>query len=491
MEVKSLKFNFVMGIIRLATGVCFPIIIMPYINRVLNPELIGKIEFANTIVNYFILFASLGIPVYGVREIAKVRDSLEERSKIFMEFAIILLVMNIITYAIYFCLLYLNPIFQEEKTILYIFSFNILFTTFGFEWFYQGIEDQKQITVRTIIVRSISVIGVFLFVKSSADYLSYALILSIGIIGGNIFNIILLKKYISISKHIFRKIKPLRHMKYILITFAAGLLSTVYTQMDILMIGNFVGMSYVGLYNMPLKFIVLMKSVITIFGATLLPRLTNLYSTNKISEYKAYVDKSFSGLILYCLFVTITLYILSEDIIEIFGGKKFLDSIITLKILSLTVIFSGVAYFKGVVILYSQKKDKLFLYSVLIAALINFILNYKLIPKYNQNGAALSTLIAEISVVIFINIFARKNLKLIVIFSKNNLKYFLASLITIAIFSFVKINLSVIYLNLILKEILIIFIYLFILIIFKENLVIKIIKTIRQKILEAKLYIFK
>lgn len=486
MQVKSLKFNFFMGIIRMATGVCFPIIIMPYINRVLNPELIGKVEFANTIVNYFILFTSLGIPVYGVREIAKARDSLEERSKIFIEFAIILLVMNVIMYIIYFCLLYFNPMFQEEKTILYIFSLNIFFTTFSFEWFYQGIEDQKQITVRTIIVRSISIVGIFLFVKSSADYLNYALILSIGIIGGNIFNIILLRKYISISKEIFIKIKPLRHIKYILVTFAAGLLTTVYTQMDILMIGDFVGMSYVGLYNMPLKFILLMKSVITIFGATLLPRLTNLYSDNKINEYKVYVDKSFSGLILYCLFVTINLYILSEDIIEIFGGEKFLDSIITLKILSLTVIFSGFAYFKGVVILYSQKKDQLFLYSVLIAALINFILNYKLIPKYNQNGAAMATLIAEISVIIFINIFTRKNLKLTMIFSKNNLKCFLASLIIIAAFSFIKINLNTIYIKLILKEILIIFLYFFILIIFKENLVIETVKIIRQKMLKNK-----
>ncbi|MGL6065567.1 MAG: oligosaccharide flippase family protein, partial [Cetobacterium sp.] len=167
MKIKSLKYNFIMGAIRMVVGMFFPIIIMPYVNRILNPESIGKIEYVNTVVNYFIMFSALGIPVYGVREIAKYRNNLKDLTKIFLELSLILFFTNIIVYVFYFSAINYYQAMKEQKFLFYIFSLNILFSTFGFEWFYQGIEDQKFITIRSTIVKIISALSIFLLVKNS------------------------------------------------------------------------------------------------------------------------------------------------------------------------------------------------------------------------------------------------------------------------------------------------------------------------------------
>ncbi|MGL4533673.1 MAG: flippase [Fusobacteriaceae bacterium] len=485
MEVRSLKYNFSMGVIRMVVGMFFPIILMPYVNRILNPESIGKIEYVNTIVNYFVMFSALGIPVYGVREVAKYRNDLKDLTKIFLELSLILFFTNVIVYVFYFSAINYYQAMKEQKLLFYIFSLNILFTTFGFEWFYEGIEDQKFITIRSTVVKIISGLSIFLLVKNSQDYKWYALILAMGSVIGNIFNLINLKKYLKINKSIFKELNPIRHLKYVMITFAAGVSIAIFTKIDIIMLGQISGMNSVALYNMPVKFITLIKSVITVLGATLLPRLTNLYKEN-LQKYNDHLKKLASALLLYCFLFSTLLFILSEEIIKIFGGESFFESILTIKILSVIVIFSGIAYFTGIIILYSQKKDKIFLYAVLVASLVNFILNYNLIPKYNQNGAAVATSVGEICVVVTIQILARKEIKEAKIFSFNNIKFLFLAILVIIIFSFIKFDFANLYIKFIIKGIAVTFFYLTGLIIFKEETMCGILSFLRQKIKKIK-----
>lgn len=453
----------------MVTGVLFPIIVMPYINKTLNPLNIGKIEYATSIVNYFILFTTLGIPIYGVREISKLRNEKEKLNVIFLEFVVILIFTNIISYLIYFLLICKLPNFSNHKEIFFVMMFNILFSSFGVEWFYQGIEEQKYITIRAVIVRIISMVLIFIFINKEQDYLKYAGILSLGIVGGNIFNLYYLKNYIVISKNIIKKIKPLRHLKYILITFVSSLAVTIYTQMDIIMLGNMVGMEYVGLYSLPIKFLRLATAVVILFGSTLLPRVTYLYEKGDNEKYKNYLVNSFSLLLMYSFFATVVLFVFSKDIVYIFGGELFEKSIITMKILSITVIFSGIAYFTGVIILYSQKKDKIFLWSVIIAAFINLILNYFLIPISFHNGAALATLIAEVAVMVAIQIFAYQEIKNLNLLNKNNIKFLFSGMGVLLFEKIIIFEFSNIYINLFLKFMILATLYLSFLLILKEK----------------------
>lgn len=484
MKTKSLKYNFFMATIRMFTGVLFPILIMPYINRLFTPTLIGEFEYVNTIVVYFVILTYLGIPTYGVREISKYKSSKVKLSIIFWELVSILLVMNLITYILYFIFLFYFEKNSDLKQLFYIFGLNIFFTTIGFEWFYQGIEDQKIITKRTVFTRIISIILIFLFIKTKDDFIKYVWIYNLAIVGGNLFNIFYLKKYITFNKIILKKLSPLKHLKSILVIFSSSIAMIIYGQMDILMLGKLSQMENVGLYTTAIKFVRMLTSIIPLFGTTLLPRATSLYFDNKIDDYKIILEKTLKFLLMYSVLGFTLLVTMSNLIIQIFAGKNYIESVWTLKLLSIIVVLSGLSYFLGIIILYSQKKEKIFLFSLISAAILNLILNYVLIPLYNQNGAVIATIFAEILVIISVLLFSKKYLCGIKIFTEDTLKYFLASFGCFIIWYIYLKDISIynLYLNFLLKSICITCVYVILLLILKENITKQSVKFILKKL---------
>lgn len=431
MNIKSLRYNFFMAFLRMFTGMLSPIIIMPYVNKIFGSTLIGEIEYANTIISYFVLFTCLGIPIYGMREIASVRESDEQRSIVFYELMIIIAFTTIIAYIGYFYIIKEVSIINFHKKIFYIFSLNILLISTGAEWFFQGIEEQKMITKRNITIRILSMLCIFLFVNTKKNYNFYLIILTLEVISVNLINIFSLKKYLLNFKKLRKKLKPKRHLNKVIILFLSSITILIYTQIDIIMLGNMLGMSFVGIYTLPIKFVRITTSVIVLFGTTLLPRISNVFYMQQYNEYKKYLEKTLSILCLYSFLIMGLLYFNSEYIIKIFGGNEFYQAISTLKISSLTVFFSGLSYFYGIIVLHSQKKEKYFLYCSVIAALINVILNYFLIPIYKQNGAAIATLFSEIVIVLFINIVCKDYLYGLKIICKNNFKYIISIMISV------------------------------------------------------------
>lgn len=489
MKIKSIKYNIFMNFIRVIFGMLFPLIIMPYINRTFEAKLIGEIEYSTTIVAYFVLLAGLGISTYGVREIAKIREDVFERSKFLLEMSIILFFTNIGSYIFLFFILYLEILKNINLKILYLISLNIVFTSFSFEWFYQGIENQEYITKRSVMVRLISILLIFLFVKSKGDIYRYVAIVVGSLVFSNIFNIINLKKYIKVNKVILKNIKLKKHLKSLFLMFGSSVAILIYSQIDILMIGDIVGTYYVGLYNISVKILSLAKVVMTIVGATLLPRLTNFYFSTSNEKYETYLKKTLNILILYSFYAALFIYINSSEIIYIFGGNDFKESIITLKIQTIIIPLSGLAYFYGVLVLYSQKKDKPFLYSVLIAALINLLLNSILIPKYNQNGAVIATIIAEAIVIFIIFILEKKALERVKFLNLNIIKIVSVGFLILIIEKNIQVNfftdnLSLI--NIILKNIIIFSMYTFFLIFIKEEALTENIKIIKLKFSKSK-----
>ncbi|MGL5350490.1 MAG: flippase [Cetobacterium sp.] len=488
MKIKSLKYNFFMATIRMMTGILFPILIMPYINRVFNPVIIGKFEYANTIVTYFVIFTYLGIPTYGVREVSRYKNSKIKLSIIFMELLLILIITNIVSYLFYFLFIFYFEKNIELKFILYLFSINILFTTIGFEWFYQGIENQEIITKRAVLIRIISIVLIFIFIKEEKDFIKYILIYNLAIVGGNLFNLYNLKKYIVINRAVFKRIYPVKHLKSILIVFSSSIAMIIYGQMDIIMLGKLSSMKDVGIYSTSIKFIRMLTSIIPLFGTTLLPRLTNLYYENKIEEYESTLNKSLKGLLMYSILGFTILILIGDRIIQVFAGENYLESIVTLRILAIITILSGISYFLGIIILYSQKKEKIFLNSLILAAFSNLILNYLLIPQYKQNGAAVATIFAEILVILSVILFYKKYLHNIKILTRNNFKYFIASFMTCLIYYLLlnKIELPNIYLDILIKVMLIITSYLLFVYIFKEDISKEIEKHIRLSLKKLK-----
>lgn len=481
MKVKSVKLNFILNTTRIFLGVFFILVTTPYITRVLGAENLGKVDYVNSIIQYFILFTALGIPNYGIREIAKTRDNVFDRTKTIIELGIILIITTIIGYVVLFFLLNNINGFKELKTLILIMSTWILFNNIGFEWFYQGIENQVYITIRFIIIRLIVLILMFLFVKNSKDYIIYGIILVLMNSGSNVLNLINIRKYLSFKNITLKKLDLKKHIKPVLIIFAASLSISIYLQLDVVMLGN-VSEKIVAYYTVPNKLIRLVLVVITALGTVLVPRITNCLKNNDMENYKKYVNYSIKYILMISIPSVVGIFLLADNIILIMAGEKFIESILTMRILVFILFIVGIAYFLGFQLLYPHGLEKYYTYSVTTAAIINFIFNYIMIPKYYQNGAAIGTIIAELTGVMLMLYFTRNYLKEVEFYNLKNLKYFISSIIMGLIILFIKSlklgNILTIIISIFLGSI----IYFIILFLLKEDIVMQGLKLLKNKI---------
>lgn len=406
MQQKSLKKNFVFNFLKTLMGLIFPLITFPYASRVLLPEGIGKVNFAKSIIAYFILIASLGISAYAIREGARIRDNKEELSKFVQEVFLINLVTTGVSYILFFISLIYIPKFEEYKELLLIFSMSIVFTTLGIDWVYGALEEYKYITIRTIAFQFISLILLFIFVRKKEDYLNYAVISVFSNVGSNLLNFIHARKYINLKKKSDYNLK--RHIKPILIIFGMNLAVNVYANLDTTMLGFISGDTSVGIYTASIKVNKLVLSLITSLGTILLPRLSYYIGNNEIDKFNELTYKAFNFILMFSIPSLVGLTILSKPVISIFSGDDFQKAILTMKIITPIIMFISLSNLIGIQIFMPMKKEKYALYSVLGGAAINFILNLILIPQYNENGAAISTVFAE-GIVAFIDIYLIKN----------------------------------------------------------------------------------
>lgn len=437
MKTKTVKLNFILNFLRMTIGSLFIVLTTPYITRILGPESLGKVEYVNSIITYFTFFSVLGIPNYGLREVARLRDDKEKLSKLIIELSIIIFLITTITYSILIFFIFYGKVLIQLKEIAFILSANLIFINIGYEWFYKGIEDQLYITKRFLFIRAISFILLFIIIKGKNDYLGYAFIIVLIESGSNILNFINLKKYITLKKINLKELEIIKHLKPIFIIFFATIATKVYSELDSVMIGN-ISKRAVGIYTIPNKLIKLILTAVTALGSILLPRISNCLEKKDYSNANMYINYSLNYIFFISLPISVFLFLLADNIIYIFAGSQFYDSVIVMKIFSIIPILIGVSYFLGFQLLYPLNLEKYYTYSTVLAAIINFIFNYFMIPKYLEKGAALGTIMAEAIAMGMLILLSRKYLKKINFFSFQRVKYFLASIIMGVIIILIK-----------------------------------------------------
>lgn len=423
----SLKKNYILSTIRLALSFALPLVSFPYVSRILGSAGIGKVEFANSVVAYFVLFTGLGIPNYGMRLAACEKRDIFRLSKSVAELSLILLFTVVAGYAVYFLLLWIVPDFRSERLLFLIVSPSIFLSDFNFEWFYQGIENQKFITVRYIIIKILQLACIFLFVRERSQYLLYAALL----VGMNslstLFNIFHLRKYLVKIPVRNLELKP--HLKPVILIFASNIAVSVYTNLDVIMVGFFCGDEKVGLYTAANRIVRIVIAVVTAFSAVIVPRIESSLKTGDIEGYRRYVNLSLGYILILAVPCCLGIIALASDIIMVFAGAEFAPSIFSIQLLSPIIIIVGLAYFVGLQLLYSHREEWKYTVSVSVAAVVNAIFNALLIPRFAQNGAVAGTLIAEGTGLVVQIVFAWKYLKETDFLSGNTLKYVLAGVI--------------------------------------------------------------
>lgn len=396
----SLKGNIILNYINTISGLIFPIITFPYAARVLMPEGIGLVNFQNSIIGYIVLFTSLGIPLYAVREIAKCRNDLELRDRTTIEILILSILLSLLGYVAVWLLGVYVPRIHEEATLFYILSLAIVFTGIGAQWFYQGIEDFLFITVRGLIVRILCTIGLFLFVKDKDDLLIYGLYIIGATVGNNLINFIHLRKYLKPARVKWNQLNITHHIRPTLNIFLLNVVISIYIQLNTVMLGFMTDDRAVGLFTSGTKLTHLITVVLTSLGTAMLPRCSHLISERKFDEFNAIITKSYHLLMFSAIPLTVGTILLARPLVYCFCGGDFSGAVPVVLYTAPTIILIGMTQVIGIQILYPYGKENLVIISTLIAAVVNVILNILLIPLFAEVGTAISTLISEFSVLV-------------------------------------------------------------------------------------------
>lgn len=394
---KSLMSNFIYNTVFTGLNLLFPLITLPYASRIIEASGIGKVNFANSIVNYFLIVASLGIPLYGVREIAKAQDNKKQLSKTYSEIFFINLISTMASIVAYYTMI-LNVGYFANNEKLFIVSGLLLFlNALNVDWFYQGLEEYKYIAIRSIVFKVISLFLLFVMVKTKEDYINYALVSIIALGGNNIINMLNINKFTNFS---FKDLEFKKHIKPICILLSIQVAVNIYINLDTTMTGFLAGDVSVGFYSNAVKLNKMVVTVVTSVSAILLPRLSHHIENNNVEEFNTIVNKALKVLIILSIPAMIGLLFLSREIVLLMFKPEFIPIIITMKILAPLIIILAIGNLFGTQILLPIGKEKKILLSVIVGAIINFTLNLILIPKLHENGAAIATVIAELIVMI-------------------------------------------------------------------------------------------
>ena len=396
---KSLKFNFVMNMILTISSVIFPLITFPYITRILLPQGTGRIAFANSIVTYFSMFAMLGIPTYGIRACAKVRDDEERLASVVQEIWIINAAMTIFVCMVYGIAILIIPAFKQEVSLMVICGSYIVLNMLGMEWLYKGLECYTYITIRSIVFKIIGIILMFLLVRKDSDYLIYAAISVFANAGYGILNFFMARKYIFRYKG--KKHNYKQHFKPVMNFFAMSVAVVIYTNLDVVMLGFLKTSADVGYYDVAVKVKVILVNIVTALGTVVLPRASYYIENNKKREFYSILNNAFELVAVISIPLTIYFSLMAKECVILLSGNEYLEAVIPMIVIMPTIIIIGFSNIIGIQILIPIGKEHIVTHSEVGGALVNLIANLVLIPRFGALGASIGTLLAEI-VVLFI-----------------------------------------------------------------------------------------
>ena len=393
---KSIKLNFIMNAILTMSSFIFPLITFPYVSRILLPEGMGKVAMGTAVVAYFALLARLGIPMYGIRACAEVRDDKMQLSKVVHELFLINLGMTGISYLLFFITVFAVPSFRSEYILYLIMGTTLLFETIGVEWLYKGLEEYSYITYRSIFFKILALAATFLFVHTKADYIKYGAITILAASASNLLNFYNLRKYITF--HVFFHYNFKIHVKPILIFFATTCAIVIYTQLNTVMLGLMKTNADVGLYDSAMKIKNILVSVVTALGAVLLPRASYYVKQGLFEEFSRITAKAIHFVCILALPLIAYFMLFATNGIHFLSGKAFDGAILPMQIILPTIFLIGLTNVIGIQVLVPLGKEKEVFYSVFAGGIVDLIACLALIPPLAAIGTAVSNLLAEITV---------------------------------------------------------------------------------------------
>lgn len=384
--------------------IILPIITTPYITRIFSSDDLGTYGYFNSIVTYFILLATLGVANYGTKEISAHRKEIEKN---FWGIYSLQFAATWLSILLYLVLCFLLPSMQNP--VAYILGLSLVSKGLDISWLFQGLEDFRKITVRNITVKLIGVISIFLFVKSANDLYLYVFLLIIFELLGQLSMWLPARQFIGKPRFDLKYAK--KHLKPIILLFLPQIAISLYVTLDSTMLGTLASTRDVGIYDQALKLVNILLTLVTSLGSVMLPRISNLLSSGDHKAVNKMHEMSFLiyNLVIFPMMAGILIVI--DDFVQFFLGQDFQDARYAIAIMIFRMFFIGWTNIMGIQILIPHNKNKEFMLSTTIPAIVSVGLNLLLLPKMGYIGAAIVSVLTEALVWAIQLFFTRKYIK--------------------------------------------------------------------------------
>lgn len=388
----SLAKSAVFNIIYQGLNVIFPLISASYVAKVLAPSGVGQVSYTQNIVSYFVMIAALGMPTYGTREISKYRDNQSRLNKTFSELFVLNGLSTAVCMGVYGIF---TALFVKDNHLLYIVcGLELVFNFINVDWFFRGKEDFVYIAVRSAVVKVLSLIMLVLFVRDEGDCAAYALLVCLANGCNYFFNITRLHKEVRLT---FRNLQLKQHMRPLLFLLICSVAASLYSKIDITMLGNMCSDASVGFYSTAFKTVGIALAVIASATSVFLPRISYCYDTDR-EKFREYVELGVKIVTFIAVPAMIGIALVSGEVVTVLFGDEFSAAGSVVAILSPLLVIKGIGDIMCYQVLVSVGKENYFLGSYIMAAIANIVLNSLLIPMLDYNGAAIASVASELIV---------------------------------------------------------------------------------------------
>lgn len=419
--MKSIKKNYFFNVLDNIVTILSPIITAPYIARVIGAQGVGRISFAESVLAFFLVGAGFGISIYGEREISYVQDDVHKRSVVFWN----AFILKAITVPV-FLIAYLIFVRKEDDVLALYLSLHIVAEIFAINWFYMGIEEFGFLVTRSIIVRILQIIYIFVFVKNPSDVVTYAMASVYVVILTNVSSMLYLPKFLT--KVRIRELSPLKCFVPSLVLFLPTIASLVYSVLDKAMLG-WIGQDLYenGYYEQAYNISRMVLTMITSISSVMIPRIGFHFGKGNMEEMKELMYKGYRYVFMLGFPVMFGLACVSRNFVPWFFGEGWDPVVQLLVIFAPICLIVGMSNMTGRQYLVSTKRENQYTKTIFIGVALNLVLNFFFISRWKAVGAAIASVIAEFAVLLMGLFLIRKEMSLSRILG-SSVRYLIAGL---------------------------------------------------------------
>ena len=388
----SIKKNFAYKSVLTLSTYLINFITFPYVALVLGVERIGLVNFVDNTVNYFLLFATMGVGLLGVREIAAVKEDKKRRDQVYSSVLALNLLFTLVSLGIYLLCVVTIPKLCQYDELFYIGTAKILFTVFLVEWFFTGVENFRYITLRSILIKVLYIISVFLFVRDTSDYRLY-FILTVGVVVLNaLINQLYIREFVRVR---WNNIQLFKYLKQNVTLGIYTLMTSMYLTFNVMYLGLVSNNTEVGYYTTAFKLYSVVLGFFTAFTNVMLPRMSSLLANGEKDRFQELVNRSFSVMSTCCIPLILCSMIMAPQIVYILSGPGYEGAILPMRIIMPAAFAVGVAQVLAIQVLMPMKKDKVLLVASIIGAVVSLLINLLVVPYIESVGSAVVLLCSE------------------------------------------------------------------------------------------------